>query len=243
MHDLELVSTQEWSLSHLTGLSHPFFSINTETIFNTWLVLIALTLFCFIIRFMLHYSHGIGRYSIMQCVYFFVDLCEQNLDNFSFKHFAFITSLFVFIFLCNICTIIPWLEEPTSDLNTTVALGITAFLYVQIAAIHAKGIKGYLSSYFKPFFLMLPLNVVGKLSSILSISFRLFGNIFGGSLITKIYFGTIGKWWLLEFFMLISGVNIVITGFFTLFEGTLQAFVFMMISLTYISLALQGDGH
>jgi F-type H+-transporting ATPase subunit a len=90
---------------------------------------------------------------------------------------------------------------------------------------------------------MLPLNVIGKLSSIISISFRLFGNIFGGAIITKLYFGAIGGSIILELLGLLSGLNFLIVAFFTLFEGLLQAFVFAMLTLTYLALSTQEGGH
>ena len=243
MHDLELLSTHEWSLAHLTGFTHPFFTLNAETIINTWIVVLFLLILFVVIRLVLHYSTGFIRFCIVRVVHAFVDLCEQNLETFSFKHFTFITALFVFIFACNVCAIVPWLEEPTRDLNTTLALSIISFLYIQANIINHKGMLAYIGSYFKPIFLLLPLNIIGKMSSILSISFRLFGNIFGGSLIAKIYFTALSKWWLFEVVGLILGINLLINGFFILFEGTLQAFVFTMIVLTYISLSTQSDGH
>ena len=90
---------------------------------------------------------------------------------------------------------------------------------------------------------MLPLNIVGKLSSIISISFRLFGNIFGGAIITKLYFTAIRGSIILELLGILSGTNFLIIAFFTLFEGLLQAFVFAMLTLTYISLGTQEGGH
>ena len=61
----------------------------------------------------------------------FIDLCSQSFGFFSFNHTAFIISLFTFILLCNCIAIIPWVEEPTKELNTTLALGILSFLYIQ----------------------------------------------------------------------------------------------------------------
>ena len=77
----------------------------------------------------------------------------------------------------------------------------------------------------------------------MSMSFRLFGNIFGGALITHIYFGALNKYWLLHLLCFVCGLNLLITGFFTVFEGTLQAFVFTMLTITNLGLALQGEGH
>jgi F-type H+-transporting ATPase subunit a len=89
---------------------------------------------------------------------------------------------------------------------------------------------------------MFPLNIVGKIASIVSISFRLFGNIFGGAIIVMIYSGTIQSSITGQFLGLFM-TNFVIVPFFTLFEGFLQAFVFTMLALTYLGMALQGEGH
>jgi len=176
-------------------------------------------------------------------VQYFNNLCKQTLGSFSFNHFAFITSMFVFIFSCNLFAVIHGIEEPTKDLNTTLALGIIAFLYAQFYAIKENGLVSYSKDYFRPFFLMLPLNIVGKIATVVSLSFRLFGNIFGGFIIAKIYYGFIGGSIIGESIGLLFGVNLIITLFFGLFEGFLQAFVFSMLTLTYLSIALEGEGH
>ncbi|MGA9530534.1 MAG: FoF1 ATP synthase subunit a, partial [Candidatus Babeliales bacterium] len=150
-------------------------------------------------------------------------------------------SLFIFIFLANILSLVPFFDEPTKDLNTTLALGIVSFLYIQYHAIQQKGLWLYCKEYFEPFFVMLPLNIVGKFATIISISFRLFGNIFGGAIITQLYTTSLFGSLLLETFSLVMGVNIVITLFFGLFEGFLQASVFTMLTLTYLSLELQTE--
>ena len=89
---------------------------------------------------------------------------------------------------------------------------------------------------------MLPLNIIGKISSIISVSFRLFGNIFGGSIITKLYFTAIQGSVLFELLGIFSGLNLLIVCFFTLFEGLLQAFVFAMLTLTYLSIGCSEEG-
>ena len=115
-------------------------------------------------------------------------------------------------------------------------------MYVQFVSIQARGLMPYISDFFQPFFVMLPLNIIGKLSAIVSISFRLFGNIFGGAIITKLYFSMISGSILLESIGLLSGINFLIIAFFTLFEGLLQAFVFAMLTLTYLSVGCQKEG-
>jgi len=143
--------------------------------------------------------------------------------------------------LPNITPDIPWLKEPTTDLNTTIALGLISFFYTQAVSIKTRGLFQYIKGYFSPFFLMLPLNIIGKLASIVSLSFRLFGNIFGGAIITDLHFGLLEKSVVFQVLGIASGFNLVLKLFFGLFEGCLQAFVFTMLTLTYLSIALQTD--
>ena len=85
----------------------------------------------------------------------------------------------MFLVLANWLGIIPYLEEPTKDLNTPLSLGIMGFVIAHAAGIKSKGFKAYAGEYFEPMFFMMPLNVIGELAKIVSISFRLFGNIMG----------------------------------------------------------------
>lgn len=235
-----------WSLAPFFGYEHSLFVINTPIILSTWAVLIVIAVLILFVRFILagnEKHREKSRFVVIKIGEFFITLCNQALTTFSFNHFSFITALFLFIFLCNTISLIPWLEEPTADLNTALGLGITAFLYVQATALAQHGPISYVKGYLTPFFLMAPLNVVGKLASLLSMSFRLFGNIFGGAMVTGIYLTLVQRSIIFEILGLVSGLGLVITLFFIIFEGILQAFVFTMLTLTYLSLAIRGEGH
>lgn len=240
MKNIELLHTTEWNPLSYFGIHNSLFALNEHTIINTWIVLVVLALLIFIARIAIIRKSGVGRYMVINYVQSFIDLCSQSFGFFSFGHTVFIITLFTFILLCNIISIIPWVEEPTTDLNTTLALGIISFTYIQAYAIKTHG-WGYLKEYFAPFFFMFPMHVIGKLSTIVSISFRLFGNIFGGATIVTIYSAVVQGSWVAELITLLTGLNIVIVGFFIIFEGFLQAFVFAMLTLTYLSIALAHD--
>lgn len=241
MKNIELLHTSEWNPLSYFGIHNALTTFNAHTIISTWIVLAVLALLILIARIALKRKSGIVRYLAISYVRSFIDLCSQSFGFFSFHHTALIIALFTFILLCNIISIIPWVEEPTVDLNTTLALGIIAIGYIQVYAIKTHGIWGYLREYFVPFFFMFPMHVIGKLSSIISISFRLFGNIFGGATIVTIYSTVVQTSWIAEILTLISGLNILIVGFFIIFEGFLQAFVFAMLTLTYLSIALAHE--
>jgi F-type H+-transporting ATPase subunit a len=238
MEGLHLFNVEHWQPLAVFGFTNPFFSINAATVINTWILLGLFVIILIPLRIFLTRNTVIA-YLISSGISSFMTLCQQTLGSFSFQHFSFITSLFIFLLCANTLGVIPYLKEPTEDLNTTLALGIISFFYIQISAIRHHGLVEYIKEYFVPFFIMFPLHLVGKLATIVSMSFRLFGNIFGGATISNIYFNMVKGSALLEVLGLFSTANLIITLFFGLFEGFLQAFVFTMLSLTYLSIALQ----
>ena len=241
MKGTELLDIKPWKLSWL-GLEHPFFNLNSTTVLHTWIIIGIIALLALIARLFLLKKDSIFRFMALEFVATFLEMCEQTLgENFTLRHFMFITALFIFILLCNVIIIIPWMEEPTKDLNTTLALGILTFVYTQWYAIKAHGFLAYCKEYFQPIFLMFPLHVLGKIASMVSIAFRLFGNIFGGAIISHIYLSVIQGSFLWESLGLLSGFNFIIVLFFGLFEGFLQAFVFTMLALTYLSIAIAAE--
>lgn len=232
-----------WSLAGTVGYNHPLLVFTKEPIIHTWIVLSILVIVLGTFRLIMARKKNIWAFMPIACVDFFYALCEQSLTNSSIYHITFIATLFLFIAACNTLSIIPWLEEPTQNINTTLALAIISFCYAQGAAIQVRGLKSYIFDYFSPFFIMFPLNVIGKLASVVSLSFRLFGNVFGGYIIKNIYVGALSMSWKYQILGIITGLNLCITLFFGLFEGLLQAYVFTMLSLTYLALAIQGEGE
>lgn len=140
-----------------------------------------------------------------------------------------ICALFMFLLLSNWIGIVPHLTEPTMDLNTPLSLGLMGFVIAHYAGIRAKGLKNYLKSYFEPIFFMAPLNLIGEIAKVVSISFRLFGNIMGGSIIILVVS-------YLTYSVLLPPF---LNAFFGLFIGSIQAFVFTMLTIVYI--AVQVD--
>lgn len=219
------------------GITHSFFSFNVETILSTWVILALLTFLLLVARYFIPRKNSVIGFMAISLVQNFIDMCSQNLGRFVHRHVLFIMSLFIFILLCNCAALIPFVEEPTKDLNTTLILGIISFLYVQYHAYRSHGAIAYIKDFFSPFFIMFPINIIGELATIISISFRLYGNIFGGFVISGIYNNALSGSPLLQAAGILSGINFIIMLFFGLFEGFIQAFVFSMLSLTYLSLA------
>ncbi len=147
-------------------------------------------------------------------------------------HFTpYIVTLFLFIWVCNMVGMIPipGFMEPTRNLNVPLGLGLFAVAIVHITAIKVKGVWGHLQNYVNPvknpLFL---LDIIGELSKVVSISFRLFGNILGGAIIILVVSS------LVSYVVFPVGLNL----FFGMFVGTIQAFVFTMLALTYIGVEI-----
>lgn len=229
------------------GITSPITLLNINTITSTWLVLGILVALTIIMRVLMHKS-ALARFIIIKAITPAIDLITQSVGQFNEEYYLFIASLFTFIVFCNWIALIPGVEEPTNSLNTTLGLGIIAFIFIQKEVIKKNGFKAYLKEYFSPFdiifpfnlmagLVMLPLKLLGEIASVISISFRLFGNIYGGSIIAKIYQKAIHGSWLYNLLGFLAGINFILTAFFILFEGLLQAFVFSILTLTNIALA------
>lgn len=205
-------------------------TLNLEVIVMTWIVIAILLLFGYLAT----RKHGrvprplqvIGELFVVQ----FYGLTEDALDKkMAEKYGPLICALFLFMLLSNWLGIIPHLEEPTKDLNTPLSLGIMGFIIAHYAGIKSKGFKAYAKEYFQPMFFMMPLNVIGELAKIVSISFRMFGNVMGGSIIILVVSH-------LTYSILLPPL---LNAFFGLFVGTIQAFVFTMLTVVYISVQVK----
>ena len=211
----------------LFGLNLVF---NTETILMAWIVMATLILFGFLatknIGFLPNPFQVVGEFLVSA----FYSLTKDALDEeMCRKYFPLICALFMFLLLSNWLGIIPKLSEPTKDLNTPLGLGIMGFFIAHYAGIKTKGFKKYAKEYFEPIFFMAPLNVIGELAKVISISFRLYGNIIGGAIIILVVSHLI--------YSLVLPPLLIC--FFSLFIGTIQAFVFTMLTLVYISVQVK----
>ncbi len=168
---------------------------------------------------------------IFEMIYkFFDDLVGETMGDHRRNFTKFFITIFLFIWMCNWTALlpIPGISEPTRNLNVPLGLGFMSIGLVHFMSLRKKGFANYIKGFCEPIFVMAPLNIVGEVSKVISISFRLFGNIFGGAIITLVVSN------LTKFVIVPVGLNM----FFTMFAGTIQAFVFTMLSLTYLSMEI-----
>jgi F-type H+-transporting ATPase subunit a len=144
------------------------------------------------------------------------------------RYFPILATLFLFILISNWSGILPLaghvkgFAPPTSTLSVTAGLAVVAFITSVVAGLREKGV-GYLKHFFQPFFLMFPLNLIEELVKPLSLSLRLYGNIFGEETVVAV---------LLGLFAPLTPVPMQLLG---LLFGFIQALVFTTLTAIYIA--------
>ena len=211
---------------------------------NTYFAVLVLVLFfIFATRKLKRIPEGKGQTLLEMFVGGIMDFFGGILGDHGKKYIPFVGSFFIFILFLNYLGVIPGLQPPTADLNTTLALGITAVLGVQIIAIKENGLIGYLKHLIgdPPLMgvLMFPLEVIAQLSRAGSLAVRLFGNIFGEKSVV-IELTKLGLIVLIADAIPIIPVQVPML-FFGLFAGFLQAFVFTILTSIYIVLFIEHD--
>jgi F-type H+-transporting ATPase subunit a len=154
------------------------------------------------------------------------------------RYLPLVGTLGLFILLCNLSGMVPGLMAPTSNYNVTLGCAITVFVYYHFQGIREQGLGSYLKHFAAPpgapvwiAPIMLPIELISHFSRVLSLSLRLFGNIFGEELVILILASIIP--FLVPLPMMLLG----------LVTSTLQAVIFVMLTMIYLGGAVQSEGH
>lgn len=237
--DLEIIKEHiPWGSTSIYLFFHKFLGdgktiSSIRMIRMMFIVDMILVIFAFVVRRKIQFKPGKLQVVAEMMYDSFEGLVGESLGN-SNKHFTpYLLTLFLFIWISNLIGIIPipGISEPTRNLNVTIGLGIMAIIVVQYNAIKKKGLWTHLKSFAEPMFFLAPLNIIGEISKVVSIAFRLFGNIMGGAIIILVVSE------LVRYIM----VPIVLTGFFGLFAGSVQAFVFTMLAMSYLAVEINAE--
>ncbi len=148
--------------------------------------------------------------------------------------FPLIATLGLFIFLSNVLGLIPGFYSPTASINTTLACALIVFVTTHIIGVKYHGFK-YIKHFLGPIWwmapLMLPIEIIGHLSRVLSLTLRLFGNIMGEDLVLAILLLLAGKF--------LAPLPMMFLAVFTSF---VQAFIFALLTMMYIAGSME-EGH
>ncbi|HEX6972318.1 MAG TPA: F0F1 ATP synthase subunit A [Limnochordia bacterium] len=222
-------------LEHL--IRHDVFHLGpvviTSTVVHTWIIMVVLFVVVFLftrgLRAAAYSDEPTPRRALLElAVEGFYGLTDPVLGVEGRKYVPFIGTYFIFILFMNLSWFIPDMVPPTSDIMTTAALAIVGIVFVIASGIRAQGLGPYLHHFTQPLPFMLPLNIVEELVRPFSLAVRLFGNIFGGKMVVLV-FGMLAP----------LVLPIPIMGLEVLF-GTIQAFVFALLLVTYLQGAIHG---
>ncbi|NMB12776.1 MAG: F0F1 ATP synthase subunit A [Firmicutes bacterium] len=202
----------------------------TETVVNTWIIMAVLVIGSMVVTRRFRTAAPQDKLGTTEHV---VELLVDGLYGFigetmgkkGMRFAPYISTLLIFLVVANLIGLIGF-RPPTADVNTTFGLATISFILIQGTGLRSKGIWGYIKGFFEPFAFMFPLNLISEISTPISMAFRLFGNILGGMIIMALLYRV---------------APIIIPVFphvyFDLFSGVIQAFIFTMLTMVFVSMA------
>lgn len=155
---------------------------------------------------------------------------------------AFVATIFIFVLVCNLLGLIPGLESPTATPTVPLGIAICAFFYYHVQGLKRQGLGHYILHFFGPFdssmswfiraplsILMFPIEIVSHLARVMSLTIRLYANMFAGDMVT------------LVFFSLVPAVIPVALLGLHIFVSLLQAYIFALLTLVYLAGAVAQE--
>jgi F-type H+-transporting ATPase subunit a len=183
------------------------------------------------------------------------DVCGGMLGKHLPKYFPFIMAIFFYILMMNLIGIIPGLKSSTATLDVTLALALVTFLYVQISGLINLGPLGYLNHLagsprdivgFAMLPVMIPVHILGEMVKPVSLSCRLFGNIFGEDTLIVVFVGVAALCLKASLVALAVPPMAGITALFMLLQthtAIVQALIFALLTTVYLYMMLPHEAH
>ena len=199
-----------------------------ESVVVTWIIMAVVLLLSLILTRNLKVEHpGKRQLLLEQAVTSLEGITEGILGADGKRYAAYLTSVLMYLGIANLIGILGF-KPPTKDLNVTAALAIMSIVLIEYAGIHQKGVKRWLKGFAEPIALVAPINVLELFIKPLSLCMRLFGNVLGAFVIME----------LIEYIMPV-GLPVVFSMYFDIFDGLIQAYVFVFLTSLYIKEAIE----
>ena len=200
----------------------------TETIVNTWLIMLFLIVVAIIVRIKLRNFKLVPK-GFQNAIEAVVEIFDNFVTNTLGEKLSYIAPWFFMVFMFLLWSAlfsIFGMRAPTADWATTFAFALVSLILMFFMGFkHRKG--DYLKTFFEPHFVFFPMNLIGELAKPVSLSFRLFGNMLSGTIILTLYYALTPV--LIQF-----GIPSLLHGFFDVVLGALQTYIFVILSLMYI---------
>ena len=208
----------------------------TTTVVNTWIIMSLLILAAIVVRIRImefKIVPGGLQNGVEALVEMFDGIMRSTAGE---KMMGFLGNwyfaIFIFILVSNLSGLVG-MRPPTADWTTTFAFALATFILIQ--AMGLKYRKGaYLKTFFEPSPVFFPLNLIGELARPISLSFRLFGNILAGMILMTLIYE-------LAPIFVRFGIPVFLHAFFDVFAGGLQAYIFCVLSMSFVGTAAGGE--
>ncbi len=224
-----------YSLNLLTEVTKPVgitFELNGSEyfihpgVFYSYVIALFIVVFCMLVAYKVKRADPSKP---PKGLVFFGEFFVTSIDNFTKSNLSkekwamapYLGMLAMFILISNLSGLLSFVP-PTSDYNVTLTLALITMVLAQFYSIKVNGIKGYFVSFTKPFVFLLPNNLLDLVTTPLSMSMRLFGNVLSGAIILSLVYGG------LEYFAVVFAIPL--HGYFDVFAGSIQAFVFVLLT-------------
>lgn len=222
----------------------------TETIFNGWLVVAAISIVCFFLGRNLSVRNPSKRQIVAEkLVLTLSGLVENTMGKNNMFFLPYIGALFSYSILSSLSGLLG-LRAPTGDINTTVGFALIAFFLIQFFNIKNKGVLGWLKGFTEPVAFLTPLNIISEIANPISMAFRHFGNIASGIVITGLIYGALAGLskvvlgWIpvigsIPFLQ--AGLPAILSIYFDVFTSFLQAYIISMLTMVYVGSANEAN--
>jgi F-type H+-transporting ATPase subunit a len=202
----------------------------TDTIITTWIVMAVISVISFLATRRLSIKPSVFQ-EITEAVFESVEKTVMEvLPVEPWAAVPVLGTIWILIGFSNLIGLLPGLSTPTADLNTTFAFAVLSYSMTHVFGIKTRGIKGYLSHYKEPTWLLLPITLMAEVTRTIALAVRLFGNMLSGEMIAAILIGVVGFLAPIPFDLL----HIVI--------GIIQAYIFGILTLVFIAIGISPEG-
>ncbi len=222
------------SILHALGIAANPATAISDAFAMELVVVCGLIAFFLLVRFSLSVEKPNPLQHVAEILNEFIGGQAEQVIGHGYQRFqAWVTCIFLFVLLNNLMGLIPGVTTPTSSIIVPLGLAAPTFLYYNIQGLREQGLIGYLKHFAGPIWwmawLIFPIEIISHLARILSLTVRLYANMFASDLIT-----------LVSFSGLPLGLPVLALGLHA-FVSVIQAFVFTLLTMIYLSLAVAHD--
>lgn len=199
-----------------------------ESLLISWLVMAILIVLSLWLTSHLSVDHPSKKQLFAESAVTWLDnFVKGMLGDGAAEYSTYLETILLYIGLSNIIGLLG-MKPPTKDLSVTIALALMSIVLIEAAGIRKKGVGGWLKAFTKPIAIITPINILEVFIRPLSLCMRLFGNVLGSYVIMEI----------IEYIVPV-GLPLVFSAYFDIFDGFIQAYVFVFLTSLFIAEAVE----